>query len=222
MVRGEGGVAQSTTQPQHPDIALDSMGTYYHKKLWAHIGTLGDTCDGEWYPRLFVDEDEDSFPNAERNLYQMFAAYEGFLEGEDLSSGSWVEIGTDLTGDQKITVSDVVGDLRAWGVQDIATGRTLIWVDNAAYTWKAMVEGSTVNSASGKLVIGGFDLGKKYVVQYWDPYQNGSMQSGFDLGSARYVRIDGSVLVSIEELTSDILLKVIEVMPVYLPVVALN
>ncbi len=40
IVRGEGGVAVSATEPQNPEIAQDPTGTYYHKKLWAHVGTL--------------------------------------------------------------------------------------------------------------------------------------------------------------------------------------
>ena len=215
IIRGEGGVAQSTTQPQHPDIALDPMGTYYHKKLWAHLGTLGDTCDGEWYPRLFVDEDGDPFPNAERDLYQMFAAYERFLEGEDLSSGTYVEIGTDLAGDQKITVSDAVGDLRAWGVQDIASARTFLWVDNAIHTWKAMVDGHSVVSASGTLTIGGFEPGRTYAVQWWDPYLNEVVR--FDLTSVDALRTDDSISLVIEDLTKDVALKIFEVVPCYLP-----
>jgi hypothetical protein len=215
IVRGEGGVAQSTTQPQHPDIALDPTGTYYHKKLWAHLGTLGDTCDGEWYPRLFVDEDEDAFPNPDRDLYQMFAAYERFLEGEDLSSGSWVEIGTDLTGDRNIAVSDVVGDLRAWGVQDIVSGRTLLWIDNSAHTWKAVVDDSAIAPASGALTIGGFKPGKTYAVQWWDPYMNEVVR--FDIISVDALRTDESILLVIEDLTEDVALKIFEVVPCYLP-----
>ena len=79
IVRGEGGVAVAHTQPQHPDIASDPQGTYYHKKLWAHVGVLGASCDGEWYPRLFLSPASGSFPNQEHNLFQIFSAYEHFF-----------------------------------------------------------------------------------------------------------------------------------------------
>ena len=97
IVRGEGGVARSGTEPQHPDIARDPKGTYYHKKLWAHVGVLGYSCDGEWYPRLFVPYSGTQFPNSTYDLPKMFAAYERFLQGEPLSNGRYREIGTDLS-----------------------------------------------------------------------------------------------------------------------------
>ena len=96
-MRGEGGVARSGTEPQHPDIAKDPKGTYYHKKLWAHVGVLGYSCDGEWYPRLFVPYSGTQFPNSTYDLPKMFAAYERFLQGEPLSNGRYREIGTDLS-----------------------------------------------------------------------------------------------------------------------------
>jgi hypothetical protein len=106
IIRGEGGVAAASTEPQHPAIAQDRQGTFYHKKLWAHIGLLGSTCDGEWYPRLFVNDGQ-AFPNADYDLYKMFAAYERFMAGESLSNGNYVEIGSDLSGDRQIGLTNV-------------------------------------------------------------------------------------------------------------------
>jgi hypothetical protein len=203
IVRGEGGIAVSATQPQHPDIAQDPTGTYYHKKLWAHLGVLGDTCDGEWYPRLSAGSGV--FPNAESDLYQMFAAYEAFLAGENLSSGTWVEIGTDLTGDRRIGLGDAAGDLRAWGVQDTASGRTLLWVDNAANTWKAAVDGAAIAPASGTLTLGGFKPGKGYLVEWWNPYASASSIVRRTLVMAN---ADGTITVTEDNLTRDVAIKV--------------
>ena len=85
IVRGEGGVWQANVDGQHPDITKDLRGTYFHKKLWAHVGILGYSCDGEWYPKLFVPYSSTQFPNATYDLAKMFAAYERFMQGEPLS-----------------------------------------------------------------------------------------------------------------------------------------
>lgn len=205
IVRGEGGVAQSTTQPQHPDIALDPTGTYYHKKLWAHIGTLGNTCDGEWYPRLFVTEGDTTFPNADYDLYQMFAAYERFLAGERLSRGSYEEIGTDLAGADQIVVREVRGELRAWGVRDTTSDRTLLWIDNAAHTWKAAVDGAAIAPASGMLVLAGFQPHQTYRVQWWDPYDGSLSVHTVSLVTSRD---DGRLALAVEDLVRDVAVKI--------------
>ncbi len=214
IVRGEGGVAISGTGPQHPDIALDPAGTYYHKKLWAHLGILGDTCDGEWYPRLFVGGGE--FPNVEVDLYRMFAAYERFLAGERLSSGTFVEIGTDLTGSRRIPLDTTAGELRAWGVQDTVSGRTLLWIDNAAHTWKAVVDGAAITPASGTLTLAGFEPGKDYAVQWWDPYATPPSAPDVSLLTAR---LDGTLVLTVDGLGRDVALKVaVHTVPMsYLP-----
>lgn len=170
IVRGEGGVAVDSTEPQHPAVATDPAGTYYHKKLWAHVGVLGASCDGEWYPRLFLSESDGAFPNAERNLPAMFAAYERFVDGEPLNNGRYVEIGTDLTGNAGIALRNVSGQPRAWGVRDSAAGRALLWLDNAAHTWTAVVNGAPIAPASATLTVPGFTSGHAYVVRWWDPY----------------------------------------------------
>ena len=214
IVRGEGGVAVSATQPQHPDIAQDPTGTYYHKKLWAHVGVLGDTCDGEWYPRLFVDGG--AFPNAEDDLAGMFAAYERFMAGEPLSNGHQVAIGTDLTGDQQITITDAMGALRAWGVQDAVSGRTLLWIDNAADTWKAVVDGAEIPPASGTLTLAGFEPGNSYRIEWWDPYATASGAARTTLATADS---DGKIVVPLDGLARDIAVKVMvyEAYRTYMP-----
>jgi hypothetical protein len=205
IVRGEGGVAVSGTGPLHPDILLDPAGIYYHKKLWAHVGILGTTCDGEWYPRLFVGGG--AFPNDDRDLGTMFAAYERFLVGEQLSNGRYVEIGSDLADGQHIDVTEAAGDLRAWGVQDPLSGRTLLWVDNATHTWKAVVDGMAILPSSGTLTLQGYRPGHAYTVEWWDPY---AADPGQEPGATTVAiaSVAGTLSISIEDLEHDIALKV--------------
>jgi len=218
IVRGEGGVAESGTGPQHPSIATDTQGTYYHKKLWAHVGVLGYSCDGEWYPRLFVPYAEDQFPNSRHDLYRMFAAYERFMEGEPLSNGNYVEIGTDLAAGEQITLTNLVGDLRAWGVRDGSSGKALLWIDNAHHTWKNVVDGVAISPVSATITIPGFRAGRRYTVQWWDPYASDPAEQM--LGTESLVaQPDGSIVLAVNDLATDLAVKVSEVHTCFLPLI---
>jgi uncharacterized repeat protein (TIGR01451 family) len=168
ILRGEGGVwPAGGGWEQNPDVRLDPEGTWYHKKLWAHVGVLGTTCDGEWYPRVFVPYQEGQFPNGGYDLLEMFSAYERFIQGEPLSNALYEEIGTDLGNDQRIFLSESTGNLRAWGSRDSVNGRALLWIDNANHTWKNVVDGVVIPTASATLAIQGLPRGI-YIAEWWD------------------------------------------------------
>jgi hypothetical protein len=157
IVRGEAGVAVSGTQPQDPDIARDTQGTYYHKQLWAEVGTLSHQHGGEWYPGVLQ----------RNNLWGMYAAYERYMSGEPVSNGHYDEIGTDLTGSAQITLTQGVGNLRAWGVRDASTGKVLLWIDNANHTWRNVVDGVPITPTTGSLVLQRLPQGT-YHAEWWD------------------------------------------------------
>jgi len=206
IVRGEGGVAESGTAPQHPDVATDPQGTYYHKKVWAHVGVSGYSCDGDWYPRLFVPDNDDQFPNGENDLYDIFSAYERFMQDERVNSGNYQEVGTDLTGTQQITLTNLTGDLRAWGVRDGISGRVLLWIDNANHTWKNVVDGVSISPAGGTLTIQGLPQGI-YTAEWWDTRSGqvtGTETAGYTVGSAA-----GDLSFSLIDLETDLAVKFI-------------
>ena len=157
IVRGETGVAVAGTQPQHPDIARDPTGIYYKKQIWAQVGMDGNQCAGDWYTNT-LDQ---------LNLWPLFAAYERYLADEPLNSGGWQGIGDDLTGTEQVLVTSADGNLRAWGQREDNTGRTLLWIDNAAHTWKNVVDGAPILNASGTLGVQGLPSGA-YRVEWWD------------------------------------------------------
>lgn len=206
IVRGEGGVAQSGTGPQHPEIQTDPKGTYYHKKLWAHVGTLGYTCDGEWYPRVFkIAYDDTHFPNDNYNLPKMFNAYENFVEGEPLNNGNYEVIGTDQP--HQISLSQVTGNIRAWGSRDAIAGKILLWIDNADHTWKNVVDGVTINPISATLTFTGFQPGADYILEWWDTHQP---DPALQVISSETItpETDGSIILNINSLTTDIAVKI--------------
>lgn len=221
IVRGEGGVVEFYVGPPHPEIAQEAEGTYYHKKLWAHVGILGYTCDGEWFPRLFAPYDDGQFPNEQRNLLDMLAAYERFVKGERLSNGTYAEIGTDLEGSAQIKVANLVGDLRAWGVRDSASRRVLLWIDNAQHTWKNVFDGLSIQLASAALTIPGLRADQWYTVVWWDPYAADPAEQ-ITGTEAVLAQPDGTIELNISGLSRDVALKISEIpsssrAPYYLP-----
>ena len=202
IVRGEGGVARSGTEPQHPDIPKDPKGTYYHKKLWAHVGVLGYSCDGEWYPRLFVPYSDTQFPNSTYDLPKMFAAYERFLQGEPLSNGRYREIGTDLaTGTGQVLLANTTGSLRAWGRLDPVAGKGMLWIDNASHTWWNVVQGSATPVAGARLTVQGLPAGT-YSAEWWDTTAGtASRTETYTVGA------DGRLTFTVSGLAGDVAVK---------------
>ena len=170
ILRGEGGYwgAGSSWDEQHA-VILDPTGTWYHKKLWAHVGMLGNSCDGEWYPRLFVPPVNGRFPNNNLNLGDMFATYDRFMQDEPLNNGHYMEIGVDLENDQQILLAQGSGSIRAWGVRDVENRRVLLWIDNANHTWQNVVDGMEIPPESAQLIIQGMPQGS-YTVEIWDTH----------------------------------------------------
>mgnify|MGYP005837873939 CR=1 FL=1 len=204
IVRGEGGTAVSGTGPQHPDIALDPTGTYYHKKVWAHVGTLGYTCDGEWYPRLFVASNPGQFPNDDYDLGRIYAAYERFVQGEPLSNGRYQAIGTDLTGTEQVLLANVTGNLRAWGARDAEGGRAQLWIDNAENTWKKVVDQIALTPASADVIVQGLAPGS-YTMEWWDTRAGAVART-----ENAVVGSDGRLTLRVDALTADVAVKLIK------------
>jgi outer membrane protein assembly factor BamB len=194
IIRGEGGV-QSESNPNpmscHPDLALDSEGIWFHKKVWAHTGILGYNCDGDWYASFLMGD----------NVFKMYKAYENFTQGEPLNNGNYQEIGTDFTGDQQIFLSGDTGNLRAWGSRDSLNGRVLLWIDNSDHTWINVVDGVNIPSAGGDLTIQGLPQGT-YQAEWWDT------RTGIPKSTENYnVGSNGQLTFSVNNLDSDVAVK---------------
>ena len=196
------GCGRANVEGQHREIAKDPKGTYYHKKLWAHVGVLGYSCDGEWYPRLFVPYSGTQFPNNTYDLPRMFAAYERFMQGEPLSNGRYREIGTDLTGGTgQILLADMAGSLRAWGRLDPITGKGMLWIDNANHTWWNVVQGSAILAAGARLTIQGLPAGT-YSAEWWDTTAGAATRT-----ETYTVDADGRLSFTVSNLAGDVAVK---------------
>ncbi|MBN1263038.1 MAG: DUF5060 domain-containing protein [Candidatus Pacebacteria bacterium] len=203
IIKGEGGVAASGTDPQHPEVQKEPQGLWYHKKLWAHIGILGSSCDGEWYPRMFKDcsswdaEAGCQYPNTQANTFKMFQAYETFMKGEPVNNGSFTEIGTDLENGQQINTSN--SNIRAWGVKSNRDGRMLLWIDNRNHTW-TNPQSSPVSST---LTISGL-LSGEYDLEWWNTRTGQKTNQ-----ETKSISNSGQISLAINNLEADLAIKLI-------------
>jgi hypothetical protein len=181
IVRGETGVWQpGTVDP----LSLGAgAATYYHKQVWAQ---MGDQCAGEWYT-AYLDE---------HNLWGDYLRYEQFLQGEPLANGRYEDIGTD-TG--AIAIVNTTGTARAWGKLDATAGRGLLWIDNAADTWRRVADGLSVTPATASLEISGLPNGT-YQVTWLDTATGAT-------STAAHTVSNGKLTLSVSALAHDVAVK---------------
>jgi hypothetical protein len=180
IVRGETGFGVSgVVGEQDSVVASETTGTWYHKQLWAHVGLLGFTCGGEWWPRLWETPVSGQFPNSTYDTFKIYKAYEAYISSEtSLNNGTHVAIGTDnlsltdsnaicSSGNNCIMAADSPPNtnLRAFGSKDPVTRRALVWVDNKNNTWANNPGGAPTQTAN--FTIFGMPQGE-YTQEIWD------------------------------------------------------
>ncbi|MFN8594885.1 MAG: hypothetical protein U0559_01690 [Anaerolineae bacterium] len=69
-------------------------------------------------------------------------------QGEPLTNGHYVDVGTDT---EAITTSNVSGSVRAWGKVDTTNGRGAVWIDNANDTWQRVANGQSIGTTDATL-----------------------------------------------------------------------
>ena len=201
LVQGEGGVAgglphdcltgrRACSGDRHRVV-------YTHKKLWANLGNLGYSCDGEW----FVGPTHPATPDA---VFASYRAYERFLDGEPLNNGHYQKIGTDLSGAGHISLTGASGgDLRAWGVWDPGAGEMLLWIDNATHTWWNVASAIPPAPASATLSLPWHVRGGAYTLEWWDT------TTGEPTATERgAVGGDGRLTLSVADLAGDVAVKI--------------
>lgn len=193
VLRGETGVFDGHWAfGWYPPLALDTGAVYDHKKLWAHVGTGGYLCDGQWHT-----------VNLRNGNWGMYGAYERFMAGEAVNNGRYTVVGTDQAGTAMISSSAT--DLRATGVADKPAGRALLWIENAQHTWRNVADRVAVPSVSGVLVVPGFPAGR-YELRWWETI------AGAVRGVSPAVVLSDTLLsFTVVELRTDVALKVVAV-----------
>ena len=96
----------------------DTEGIYWRKWVWAQTDA-GGLHECLWFPGPLLAR---KFPYAK--------AYQRFMSDIPLSNGNYKDINAETSS----------LDIRVLGQKDLVNNRAHLWVDNAPYTWKAVVD----------------------------------------------------------------------------------
>lgn len=132
IIRGESGISGDKKQDfierdgyrygftgESQDLVYDDEGVWYRKFIWAHIAPFG-LIDMYWWTSNIMN----------KGLYIYAKAYQNFMSGIPLSNGHYRDVQAETTNP----------NIRVLGQKDPVNNRAHIWIDNAPYTWKAVVD----------------------------------------------------------------------------------
>jgi len=132
----------------------DTQGVWWRKWTWANLDSGGLT-EILW----------DSMSLLMNRNYKFAKAYQNFMSDISLSNGKYKDLNAS-TSDSK---------LRVLGQKELADGiidKAHLWIDNAPYTWKNVVDASAGSSQlaspiSGNITISDAQPSKTYLLQWW-------------------------------------------------------
>ena len=123
-------------------------------------------------------------------------SFTNFLNGVPLNNGRYQELAAQ--------VSDA--NLRVIGQKDVVNGNAQLWIQNRNHTWRNVVNGATIAPVSGTVQISGFVPGRSYAVQWWDTYLTSGQLA---VTTSATAASDGSLTLSLSQLTSDVAAKIV-------------
>ncbi|MEN6583886.1 MAG: hypothetical protein ABFD54_15680 [Armatimonadota bacterium] len=168
-----------TMSGQDQLLVDDTDGIWWKKWVWANTD-WGGLTEVYWWPNLPIA----------RN-YKYGRAYLTFIAGEPVSNGKYK--------DCQAQVSNAA--LRVLGQKDTTNNRAYLWIDNAPYTWKNVVDKVAIPQASGTVTVSGFKDGS-YQVEWWDT------TTGTITRTDKAQCTNGNVVLSVQNLQSDVACKV--------------
>lgn len=192
VILGETGLsdpARNTDYP-NPELILDTDGIWYKKFIWGGINPY--SIIGLYYGNAQTYDRDPSFLGYSK-------AYQNFMSGIKLNNGNYQ--------DALATTNNY--NLRVWGQKEMTgdrADRAHLWIDNAPYTWKNIVDGNIPSVVSGSVTIPEMENGD-YQLEWWDTSSGSVVKNEFKLVS------DNSLTFDVSGLVSDIALKIIPANP---------
>lgn len=120
LIRGETGLSDSRADGDEcPELDADVANLWLKKKVWAQILPSAVIEMPWWRERLDPTK-----------RWAIARPYAIFFEDIPLNNGHYINACAVTTGP----------NLRAWGQKDLVNNRAHLWIDNAPYTWKAVVD----------------------------------------------------------------------------------
>ncbi|MHB1459507.1 MAG: hypothetical protein ACYC0V_21560, partial [Armatimonadota bacterium] len=172
--------AGNSSQPGEDQLLVDdSDGVWWKKWVWAHTDP-GGLIEIYWWSNLQM-----------ARSFSYGKAYQNFMSGIPLSNGHYQ--------DACAVASNPA--IRVLGQKDLTNNKAYLWIDNAPYTWKNVVDGVNVPLVSGTVTISGFADGF-YKADWWNT-STGVISRTEDIQCS-----GGNIQLSLQNLQSDIACKI--------------
>jgi hypothetical protein len=196
VIRGETGFTVSGAQPASDELLKDRDGIWLHNFLWAGLNA-GGMIESYWYESYHIYNRQ---PNG-AYLFDhrpQFEPYFNFIRNIPLNNGFYQDAQARVSSQR----------LRVLGQKDLVNGRAHLWIQNSDHTWKNVVDRVPVPEASGTIQISGFEAGKTYRIQWWDPYD---LEPGRGLMRTDQftVQPDQTITLSVEGLSTDLAVLIV-------------
>jgi len=195
VIRGETGFVVEGSEPPTDLFDGDTEGIWLHNFIWGSINP-GGLIESYWYENshIYRTNPDGSIQFDHRQHYGVFS---DFIQDIPLNNGEYEDIAAQVFTDS----------LRVWGQKDLAHRRAHLWVQNTSHTWRNIVDGLDIQPASGDIMIAGFQPGANITVEWWNTYPT-EITGGVVRREDRTVTEDGTITLQIEELTSDLAIKI--------------
>ncbi|MHB9036654.1 MAG: hypothetical protein ACYC64_08295 [Armatimonadota bacterium] len=157
----------------------ETSGVWWRKWVWSHLDT-GGLIEIYWFPKLL-----------KARGYTFGNVYQDFVKDIPLSRGGYRDAVAQSTSPK----------LRVIGQKDLTNNRAHLWIDNAPYTWKNVVDGVSVPAVSGTVTVSGFKDGT-YNVEWWDT------STGLITRTDEVPCSGGNIALNVQNLQSDVACKI--------------
>ncbi len=104
---------------ENQQLVDDLEGIHIRKLIWAHLYPDSPNMVYWWKENIL-----------NKGLWKYFKSFQNFMEDIPLANGNYK--------DARAVSSNAI--LRAWGQKDVINNKCHLWIDNAPYTWKAVVD----------------------------------------------------------------------------------
>lgn len=195
LVRGETAFAFDRADRFAQDA---TAGLWLHNFIWASINA-GGLIEMYWTGAPTQDQIYKAGAHDYRAMYKTFY---NFIHDIPLNNGHYIDL--DATASSP--------NVRVWGQKDLLHGQAHVWIQNQQNTWKNVAEGMVIPPVSATITLPGFRPNAPYRLESWNPYEPDATKQ-ITLHSEVVAQADGAIPIAIENLTSDIAVKIFDKNP---------
>jgi len=172
-------------------------GLWLHNLIWAGLDASG-LIESYWtgWPTH-----EHIVKLGSHDHRSIFKTYANFIRDIPLSNGDYVTAGATASAP----------DVRVWGQKDLRHGRAHLWIQNQHHTWQNVADGVAMAPVSAVITLPGFEPNERYRVEWWDTYLADANQ--ISQRSEIVAQTDGTLQLTVENLTADIAVKLFDQNP---------